>query len=59
MDYMYPSIFFAYFLFLVLTVLTGFFFLRSLKHGDFGNDSEEPKFRMMRDEYEEEPDERE
>ena len=33
MDYMYPSIFFAYFLFLVLTVLTGFFFWRSLRHG--------------------------
>ena len=59
MDYMYPSVFFAYFLFLVLTVLTGFFFLRSLKHGDFGNDSEAPKIRMMRDESDGDHDERE
>ena len=52
MDYMYPSVFFAYFLFLVLTVLTGYFFLGSIKHGDLGKNSEEPKFRMMRDERE-------
>ena len=58
MDYMYPSIFFAYFLFLVLTVLTGFFFWRSLRHGDFGADCEAPKIRMMRDESEGDYDER-
>ena len=49
MDYMYPSVFFAYFLFLVLTVLTGFFCVRSIRHGDLGKHSEEPALRMMRD----------
>lgn len=52
MDYMYPSVFFAYFLFFLLTALTGFFFVRSLKHGDMGKQSEEPKYRMMRDDAE-------
>ena len=52
MDYMYPSVFFAYFLFFLLTGLTGFFFVRSLKHGDMGERSEEPKYRMMRDDAE-------
>jgi hypothetical protein len=56
---MYPSVFFAYFLFLVLTVLTGFFFWKSLRHGDFGVDCEAPKIRMMHDESEGDPDERE
>lgn len=52
MDYMYPSVFFAYFLFLVLTLLTGYFFVKSLKSGDLGKNSEEPKYRMMRDDAE-------
>jgi hypothetical protein len=50
MDYMYPSVFFAYFLFTLLTGLTLFFFIRSLKHGYWGSRSEEPKHRMMQDE---------
>ena len=53
MDYMYPSIFFAYFLFFVLTALTGYFFLGSIKHGDFGKNSEEPKLQMMREDDDE------
>ena len=52
MDYMYQSIFFAYFLFALLTVLTGYFFVKSVKHGDLGKNSEEPKYRMMQDEAE-------
>ncbi len=52
MDYMYPSVFFAYFLFFLLTVLTGFFFLRSVRAGDMGKHSEEPKYQMMRDDAE-------
>ena len=50
-DYSYPSIFLSYFLFFLF--LTGgiFFFLRSLKSGDyFGAGSEEPKYRMLNDE---------
>ena len=53
MDYMYPSVFFAYFLFFVLTVLTGYFFVRSIRHGDLGSNSEEPKLRMMREDNDE------
>jgi hypothetical protein len=53
MDYMYPSVFFAYFLFLVLTVLTGYFCVRSIKQGDFGKNSEEPKLQMMREDRDE------
>jgi hypothetical protein len=49
MDYMYPSIFFSYFLFFLLTGLTGYFCVRSIKNGDLGRDSEEPKHRMMQD----------
>ncbi|MCX6624703.1 MAG: hypothetical protein NTY38_27305 [Acidobacteria bacterium] len=52
MDYMYPSVFLAYFLFLILTLLTLFFFVRSYKQGYWGENSEEPKHRMMRDDDE-------
>ena len=52
MDYMYPSVFLAYFLFLILTLLTLFFFVRTWKQGYWGKSSEEPKYRMMRDEDE-------
>jgi hypothetical protein len=50
MDYMYPSVFLAYFLFLILTLLTLYFLVRSRKDGYWGKNSEEPKYRMMRDE---------
>ncbi len=53
MDYMYPSVFFAYFLFLILTLLTLYFFVRSRKHGYWGAHSEDPKYRMLRDDEEE------
>ena len=49
MDYMYPSIFFAYFLFFLLTALTLFFLIRSRKHGYWGRRSDDPKYRMMQD----------
>jgi hypothetical protein len=49
MDYMYPSVFFAYFLFFLLTGLTLFFFIRSRKDGYWGARSEEAKYRMMQD----------
>ena len=49
MDYMYPSVFFAYFLFFILTVLTGYFCVKSIRNGDMGKNSEEPKYQMMRD----------
>jgi hypothetical protein len=52
MDYMYPSVFFAYFLFFILTLLTLYFFVRSRKEGYWGKDSEDPKYRMMQDDEE-------
>jgi hypothetical protein len=52
MDYMYQSVFFAYFLFALLTGLTLYFFIASRKQGYWGENSEEPKHRMMQDEDE-------
>ncbi len=52
MDYMYPSVFFSYFLFLILTLLTLFMLVRSRKDGYWGKESEDPKYRMMRDDEE-------
>jgi hypothetical protein len=53
MDYMYPSVFFAYFLFLILTLLTLYYFIRSRKEGYWGKHGEDPKYRMMQDDEEE------
>lgn len=49
-DYTYPSVFFAYFLFLLLFGGACFFFVRSLKHGYLSRNSEEAKYRMLDDE---------
>jgi hypothetical protein len=49
-DYTYPSVYFSYFLFLLLAGGATFFFLRSLRDGYLGHDSEEPKYRMLEDE---------
>lgn len=49
-DYVYPSIFFAYFYFFLLLGGAIFFFFRSRKHGYWGRQSEEAKYRMMEDE---------
>jgi hypothetical protein len=49
-DYVYPSIYFSYFLFALLAGGALYFFIRSLKHGYLGRESEEPKYRMMHDE---------
>jgi hypothetical protein len=48
-DYTYPSIFFSYFLFFLMAVGAIVFFLRSLKDGYLGSNSEEPKYRMLQD----------
>jgi hypothetical protein len=53
-DYTYQSVYFAYFLFFLVTGGALFFFLRSLKDGYLGKDSEEPKYRMLKDANEEE-----
>lgn len=48
-DYTYPSVYFAYFFFFLTAVGAVYFFLRSYKHGYFGKDSEEVKYRMLKD----------
>ena len=48
-DYVYPSIFFSYFLFALLLAGAVFFFVRSIKDGYWGRDSEEMKYRMLED----------
>ncbi len=54
-DYTYPSVYFSYFLFLLLAGGAGYFFFRSLKDGYWGHDSEEPKYRMLHDDNDDEP----
>ena len=48
-DYVYPSIYFAYFLFAVTTGLSFYFLLRSRRDGYWGPDSEDVKYRMLED----------
>jgi len=48
-DYVYPSIFFSYFLFLLFLVGGIFFFVRSFRDGYWGSTGEEPKYRMLED----------
>lgn len=48
-DYTYPSVYFAYFFFLLAAVGALYFFIRSYKHGYFGEDGEEVKYRMLND----------
>ena len=48
-DYVYPSIFLAYFMFFLFVVGAAFFLVRSVRHGYWGKTSEEPKYRMLAD----------
>ena len=48
-DYSYPSVYFSYFIFVLFAAGAVFFFIRSLKDGYLGPDSEEPKYRMLQD----------
>ena len=54
-DATYASVYFSYFLFFLLAGGAVFFFVRSLKDGYLGNDSEEPKFRMLHDDEDDLP----
>ena len=49
-DYVYPSIFLAYFMFFLFVAGAIFFLVRSRHDGYWGKDSEDPKYRMLRDE---------
>lgn len=51
-DYVYPSIFFSYFIFFLLMFGALYFCLRSIKQGYWGEKSEEAKYRMLKDEDE-------
>ena len=48
-DYVYPSIYFAYFFFAVMAGLALYFFVRSLRDGYWGPAGEDVKYRMMED----------
>ncbi len=49
-DYVYPSIFLAYFMFFLFVIGALFFLVRSRHDGYWGRDSEDPKYRMLEDE---------
>jgi hypothetical protein len=49
-DYSYPSVFFAYFVFFLLASGALFFFARTLRDGYWGKDAEEVKYRIFDDE---------
>jgi hypothetical protein len=48
-DYSYPSVYFSYFLFALFAGGAVFFFIRSLRDGYLGPNSEAPKYRMLED----------
>jgi len=48
-DPTYQSVYFAYLLFAVLAAGAVYFFVRSIKDGYLGPNSEEPKYRMLED----------
>jgi hypothetical protein len=48
-DYTYQSVYFAYLLFAVFAAGAVYFFVRSVKDGYLGSNSEEPKYRMLQD----------
>ena len=48
-DYTYPSVYLAYLMFAILAAAAVYFCVRSLQDGYFGSNSEEPKYRMLRD----------
>ncbi|MGB9234842.1 MAG: hypothetical protein WCC04_10545 [Terriglobales bacterium] len=51
-DYVYPSVFLAYFMFFLFVVGGVFFLVRSLRQGYWGEHSEDPKYRMLADDEE-------
>ncbi len=51
-DYVYPSIYFAYFLFLIFLVGAIYFFLKSYRDGYWGEEGESIKYQVWADEEE-------
>ena len=54
-DYVYPSVFLAYLMFFLCVACALYFLVRSARHGYWGKDSEDPKYRMLADEDNQEP----
>jgi hypothetical protein len=54
-DATYASVYFSYFLFFLLAGGAVFFFVRSLKDGYLGRGSEEPKYRILKDDEDDLP----
>ena len=54
-DATFASVYFSYFLFFLLAGGAVFFFVRSLKDGYLGGNSEEPKYRMLKDDEDDLP----
>ena len=54
-DATYAGVYFSYFLFFLLAGGAAFFFVRSLKDGYLGGNSEEPKYRMLKDDEDDLP----
>ena len=52
-DYSYPSVYFAYLFFFLSFAVAVFFCLRTRKDGYWGSDAESAKYRMLRDDDEE------
>ena len=48
-DYVYPSIFLAYLMFFLCLAGAIFFLIRSRHDGYWGDESEDPKYRMLAD----------
>ncbi|HEX9001714.1 MAG TPA: hypothetical protein VGB07_17540 [Blastocatellia bacterium] len=48
-DYVYPSVYFAYFYFFLLLVGAIYFFIRSARQGYWNERSEDAKYRMLED----------
>jgi len=46
-DYTYPSVYFAYFFFLIVASGALYFFFRTRKDGYWGKDGEDVKYRML------------
>jgi hypothetical protein len=48
-DYVYPSVFFSYFLFVIFLVGAIYFFARSFRDGYWDSNAEDAKYRMLSD----------
>jgi hypothetical protein len=53
-DYTWQSVYFAYLLFVLFASGAVYFFIRSVKSGYLGPNSEEPKYRMLKDDPDDE-----